>query len=463
MFNSLRTRLILVYSLIILISILAVDILILNSYFESRYEEETIAYFTYANIAANMVSQNPENMLYISEVLDQYTATTGARFLYVDSEFVVIADSANRYTGQAITNPQIRDALSGKDSQAVYGDRTKILQLAVPVTSGARENMQIDGAVTVSVNIDQLFEAYNTLQMKVLFISFLAGIFGVFFSLIAAYHLSNPLKKLITLSKRLSKGHLGERVRIKRNDEIGQLADTINSMSAELHRIEVNRRKFIGDVSHELKTPLASIKALVEALIIDQKPMEQQNEFLGDVITEVDRLSVLISRLLTLTRLEEETLKKEYICISDIVEDTVRVMTPLAKSQNVYIRNRAHMDVRIMCDSHLVKELLVNLLDNSIKYRDKAKPEGKIELKDYRSYNTYRLEITDNGIGIREKDLPRIFEGFFRSEPSRSKEIGGYGMGLAIVKRIVELHGWDISVKSQPGIETTVTLVIPMG
>jgi two-component system phosphate regulon sensor histidine kinase PhoR len=106
--------------------------------------------------------------------------------------------------------------------------------------------------------------------------------------------------------------------------------------------------------------------------------------------------------------------------------------------------------------------MLVNLLDNSLKYRDKNKTVNRIELNDYRSYNTYRLEIADNGIGIPEEALPRIFEGFFRSEPSRSKEIEGYGMGLTIVKRIVTLHGWDVSVTSRPGTGTVVTVVIPL-
>jgi signal transduction histidine kinase len=462
MFKSLRTRLILVYSFIILITIFTVDVLILSNYFQSRFEERAITYFTYGNIAANIVSQNPDDMLYISRILEQYTATTGARFLLINTSSVVAADSANRYTGQPLTNPQIREALAGSVSRAVYEGENKILQLAVPITSGSKDNMQVNGAIMVSVNIDELFTAYEALRLRVLVISLLAGLSGIFFSFIAAYRLSSPLNKLITFSKRLSRGHLGEEIKIKRNDEIGQLADTINSMSAELHRIEANRRKFIGDVSHELKTPLASIKALVEALMIGQKSPEGHMEFLGDVVTEVDRLSALISRLLTLTRLEEETLNREYVCVSDIVKDTVRVLTPLAASHNVNIKNDAQMDIRVMCDKNLVREMLVNLLDNSIKYRDKHKAVNRIELKDFRIHNTYRLEISDNGIGIPEGDLPRIFEGFFRSEPSRSREIEGYGMGLTIVKRIISLHGWDISVKSQPGNGTVIVLIIPL-
>ncbi len=462
MFRSLRARLIIVYSLIIFVTILTVDILILGNYFRSSLEERTITYFTHGNMAANIVSGNPNNMLYISETLEQYTLTAQARFLLINTQSVVTADSAHRFTGQKLTNPQVRDALAGRSSWDVYNGEGRYLQLAVPVTAGDRENMQVNGAVLISADIQDLFTTYSALRWKVVLISLLAGIAGAFFSFVAAYRLSGPLNKLIAFSKKLSQGYLGHEVQIQRNDEIGQLAETINTMSTGLYHIEANRRKFIGDVSHELKTPLASIKALVEALLMGQSPPGQYREFLGDVIIEVDRLSSLISRLLTLTRLEEESPSKEYACISDIVRDTVRVMTPFATSHNVYIKNNVLTNTRVLCDKNLVKEILVNLLDNSIKYRDKEKAVNEIEIKDSIMHGTYRLEISDNGIGIAGQDLPRLFEGFFRSEPSRSKEIEGYGMGLTIVKKITDLHGWDIWVESQPGVGTVISITIPL-
>lgn len=462
MFKNLRTRLILVYSLIIFITIAAVDILILNDYLRSRLQERTITYFTYGNIAANIAADNPSDMLYVSEILKQYTKAAGARFLLINSRSIAVVDGDGRYTGQELTNPQIREALSGKNSWAVYGDKEKSIQLAVPVTSGDRNNLNVNGAILISADIGDIYEAYRALRLRVILISLLAGLSGILFSLAAAYRLSGPLNRLIAFSKKLSRGHLGEEISIKRNDEIGQLADTINRMSTDLHRIEVNRRKFIGDVSHELKTPLASIKALVEALLMGNSPLQKQREFLEDVVGEIDRLSLLISRLLTLTRLEEERLNKEYLPITDIVRDTVRVMSPLAKSHNVDIINKTKMDVKALCDKNLVKEMLVNILDNSIKYRDKTKTSNIIEISDYSTNNEYLLEISDNGMGIAERDLPRIFEGFYRSEPSRNKEIEGYGMGLSIVKRIIDLHGWKISAQSETGIGTSITLSISL-
>jgi signal transduction histidine kinase len=462
MFSSLRTRLIFTYSLIIILTVLAVDFLILDNYFKSRLDEKKITYFTYGNMISNTVVRNMSDILYISNTLEQYTKNTSARFLLIGRNSEVISDSMHRYDGRMITNQQIRDALQGNESWGIYGDGKKIMQLAVPVFSGPKENLTLHGAVLISAGIDDLYASYEALRWKIILISGFAGMLSILMSMFAGYRLSIPLKKLISFSRRLSRGHLGETVQIKRKDEIGLLAQTINSLSTELHRLETNRRKFIGDVSHELKTPLASIKALVESLLLGDRRPGEYREFLENVIAEVDRLSFLIKSLLTFTRLEEETLKKEYHIISKIVEDTVRVMGPFALSHRVKIDNRVKKDIRVPCDKNLVREMLVNLLDNSIKYRDRGKEINYVIINDYLSSNEYRIEVADNGIGIPEEDLPHIFEGFFRSEPSRSKEIEGYGMGLAIVKRIAELHRWDISANSARGVGTTITIAIPL-
>jgi len=462
MFASLRTRLIVVYSLIIILTVAVVDFLILDSYFKSRLEERKITYFTYGSMISNAVLADMSDILYISNTLEQYTRSTSARFLLIGSNTEVISDSKHRYDGRMITNQQIRDALQGRESWAIYNTSGRIMQLAVPVMSGTKENLSIHGAVLISANIEDLYSSYRVLRLKVILISALAGISGVLVSMFAGYRLSSPLNKLIRFSRRLSRGHLGETIRIKRKDEIGQLAETINFLSTDLHRLETNRRRFIGDVSHELKTPLASIKALVESLLLRDECPSDHREFLGDVIGEVDRLSSIITRLLTFTRLEEEMLRSKPQEFLKIVEETVRVMKPLAQSHRVVIENRITEEMIIECDKDLVQEMLVNLIDNSIKYRDKNKDISLITLSASVANDKLLFRIQDNGIGIPEDDLPNIFEGFYRSERSRSKEVEGYGIGLAIVKRIIELHRWDINAESTRGSGTAITITIPL-
>lgn len=462
MFRSLRTRLIVVYSLIIAITIIAVDILILDNYFKSLVEEKRITYFTYGNMVSNAVAANLYDTLYISAMLEQYSNSTGARLLFIDPESRVVSDSMHRYTGQAITNQQVRDGLQGKESWAVYNNGGNFMQLAVPVITGPKDNTELHGVILISAGIDNLYRSYSALRLKVIAISAVAGIVSTIISMLTGLRLSQPLKKLIRFSRRLTRGHLGETINIRRKDEIGLLAETINSLSAELHRIEKNRRRFIGNVSHELKTPLASIKALVESMLLTGTMPSQHKEFLQDVVTEADRLSSLIASLLTHTRLEEETVSISFCILSGLIEDTIRIIKQLADSNHVEIKNQIGKDIRVPCDRNLVKEMFMNLLDNSIKYRDPSKETSYILLRDYISDGQYRIEIEDNGIGISPEDIPNIFEGFYRGEPSHSKEVTGYGMGLAIVKRITELHGWSINVQSQKGEGTVMTLIIPL-
>lgn len=462
MFKSLRARLIVIYSLILILTVLAVDLLLLKDYLESRLEERRITFFTYANMASNAVSRNISHPLYVVNILEEYTESTGARFLFINRESRVVADGMHQLQGQLVTNPQVREALGGNESWGLYGSLDKTMQLAVPVLSGNGDSAGICGVILVSASLDQLYTSFNALRWRVIVISAIAALFGILVSSIAGYSLSMPIKKLIKFSRGLSSGHLGEKIDIKRKDEIGQLADTINTMSAELYRIDKNRRRFIGSVSHELKTPLASVKALAESLLMGERSREEYREFLRDIISEIDRLSSLVKRLLTFTRLEEETVSKQVHCISDIVEDTVRVMTPLARSQQVVIKKGIKERVKAACDKNLFKEMLVNLIDNAIKYRDKQKELNLVYINDTLDSGIYSITVSDNGIGISREDLPHIFEGFYRSDPSRSRGIEGHGMGLAIVKRIAELHRWDIKVDSTPGVGTSITIGIPV-
>ncbi len=462
MFKSLRIRLAVTYSLIIILTILAVDFLILNNYYLSLLDERKITFFTYGSMVSDAASDNYHDPLSINNILEDFTNTTGARYLLINTESQVLADSMSRLQGEYITNPQIRNGLKGNEACGIYDDGRRVMQIAVPVKTGTRGNLEVIGIILLSTGIDDLYANYTDVRWQVAIISILAGVSGVMVSFIASYSLSNPIKKLIGFSRRLSGGHLGETVTLPRKDEIGRLADTINFMSLELHKIETNRRKFIGNVSHELKTPLASIKALVESLLIGENLSGKAREFLRDVVNEVDRLSSLIKGLLTYTRLEEERLHRETLMVSEIVRNTVKIMAPLAQSHNVTIENIVKEKIRVPCDKNLFKEMLVNLLDNSIKYRDMQKAENRIVLSDHADKNLYRINISDNGIGISEENLPLIFEGFFRGELSRSKDIEGYGMGLTIVKKIADLHKWNIRVDSKLGIGTTFTIDIPL-
>ena len=232
-------------------------------------------------------------------------------------------------------------------------------------------------------------------------------------------------------------------------------------MSKEIYRIDRGRNQFIGDVSHELKTPLASIKALIDSLLYGEDNIDTYKEYLMDIDSEIDRLTNLIQKLLDLTKIGEKGLNLVKVSLGELIRDSIKVVKPIAQSLNVQIKTNIQNNPVILCDSERITEVLINLIDNSLKYLDKTKTEKYINIVGKNLANYYVLSIEDNGIGIEEKDLELIFEKFYRSDISRSRDTGGAGIGLSIVDNILKAHNWQIRVESEPGKGTIFEIKIP--
>ena len=218
-----------------------------------------------------------------------------------------------------------------------------------------------------------------------------------------------------------------------------------------IYRIDRGRNQFIGDVSHELKTPLASIKALIDSLLYGEDDIETYKEYLADIDSEIDRLTNLIQKLLNLTKIREQKSNMVEMDLEELIEDSVKVVRPIVQSSNVQIKINIQDNPIILCDPERITEVLINLIDNSLKYADRAKTEKYINIVGKSLTDYYMLSIEDNGIGINKEDLESIFEKFYRSDTSRSRDTGGAGIGLSIVYNILKAHNWQIDVKSEPG------------
>ena len=271
----------------------------------------------------------------------------------------------------------------------------------------------------------------------------------------AAVILPDDLSQLgINDSKKLSeKGYI----------EFSQLAETINSMGAELENIESNRRKFVSDASHELKTPLATIKLICDSLVSTDNPdPEMTKEFLNDLSDEVDRLSRIVERLLTLTKLDSGKNEPKFAPVDFIVmlNAIIKKLTPTANSKNIvlYSNFESASPEPINLDYDKMWEAIYNIVDNAIKYS----PVGgfvKISLENTAKDVTVKIE--DNGPGIPDSEKEKIFDRFYRLDDSRARDTGGTGLGLAIAKESVLLHNGEIYVESTEGIGSTFVVVLP--
>ena len=253
----------------------------------------------------------------------------------------------------------------------------------------------------------------------------------------------------------------GTTLKDAKNHKFGALI-VMNDVT-KLHRLESVRQEFVANVSHELKTPVTSIKGFVETLqegAIDEP--ESARKFLDVIKRQADRLNSIIEDLLTLSRLEENTdrsqIKMDTVAIRPIILSAAEVCELKANRAEIALNINCEDDLKMPVNPHLIEQALVNLIDNAIKY---SKPNGKIEISAEKADAEYRLTVSDNGVGIAQEHLPRVFERFYIVDKARTHKLGGTGLGLAIVKHIAQLHGGFPTVKSELNKGTTFEIHIP--
>lgn len=234
----------------------------------------------------------------------------------------------------------------------------------------------------------------------------------------------------------------------------------------ELKELAVYRREFLGNISHELKTPIFNIQGYVLTLLdggLDDKSINEK--FLRKTEKSINRMIALVEELEEITKLEsgELKLKEEVFNLYDLTREVIDFMEMKAANNNTKIMLHSSMNrsMKVKADKKRIRQVLINLIDNAIKYGNVN--GGSIKISAYNFHNNYLVEVQDNGIGIPEENVHRVFERFYRTEKSRSRDTGGSGLGLAIVKHIIEAHHQTISVRSKEGEGTTFSFTLKMG
>lgn len=246
-------------------------------------------------------------------------------------------------------------------------------------------------------------------------------------------------------------------------DEAGSVVGAIGLLRdvTDRRRVEEMRREFVANASHELRTPAAGIKALAEVLQSGAfRDPEKGPRFVGQIVEAADRLTYILDDMLTLTRVErgQELLSAVWVPAPEAVAEAVRTVLPTAQARGVAVAPAVPSDDRVFADPSALQTILINLLDNAVKYS----PEGETVTVTGRAVpGGYEFAVADHGVGIPEEHLPRIFERFYRVDKARDRATGGTGLGLSIVKHTVEAHGGRVTVRSQPGQGSTFTVVFP--
>lgn len=296
-----------------------------------------------------------------------------------------------------------------------------------------------------------------------------AAILSILFGALVGRSLAASIADLIAAARSMADGDLSARVKIPPGDEIGELGATFNRMAAQLQDYaerqregEAARRELIAAVSHDLRTPLASIQAMVEALCdgVVAAP-EDVGRYHRTIRAETERLNLLITDLFELSRIEAGALRldREPTSLHDLISDTLRTLAPSAERSGVNLEGDVPSDLPlIQIDAARIQRVLVNLVENALRHTPGG---GRITISARTRDGAVEIDVADTGEGIDSADLPHVFERFFRGEKSRSRDRGGAGLGLAIARGIVEAHGGQIHVQSTRGQGSTFSLTLP--
>ncbi|MCX7614997.1 MAG: ATP-binding protein [Clostridiales bacterium] len=369
------------------------------------------------------------------------------RLLITDLNAVVVYDSArlSSLNAKVAVLPEIVTALSGNDvfrSNYKNGIFYSMASSPIVSTDGIKgcvyfyEKDLEEGAFLrrTQVNISKISIA----------IAFLGIAGAVFFSFIFGKRVNGLLNGI----RSVREGEYAHVIELSGEDELSEVAKEFNELSTRLQKTEEVRREFVSNASHELRTPLASIKLLADSVVHTKKIDEKKlKEFLGDISDETDRLKRITEHLLILTRIDSsDSVKFQEVDLRRTIQKAVQNFELLLKQNGVQINCELSDNCIISADCDGAYQVVSNLLENAIKYNKEK--NGFVTIRLYRKDNEVILEVSDNGVGIPEEDLPRIFERFYRVDKARSRETGGTGLGLSIVKEWVEDFGGSIRVES---------------
>ncbi len=378
------------------------------------------------------------------------------RLIVTDAACRIVYDSAGQVGSYALL-PQILSALRGTDTFTWhYHDGQIRAEAAIPIDSFD----SICGCVYIAEYDFEQGRLITSLQKNIFIITLVLEVLVVVFSVIYAKNFSGRLRRLMRSMHFIQDGDFTQQVDLGGHDELTFLGQEFNDLSARLQESEMKRHRFVSDASHELKTPLASIKLLSDSILQYDMDMDTVREFVADIGNEAERLNRMTQKLLTLTKGEQavESEEKEIIYLGPTMERVVRMLSGIAESARVLIHLQIRRDVCVLIQEDDLYQIVFNLVENGIKYNV---PDGHLYLTLCRENDMAVLRIRDTGVGIPQEAQAHIFERFYRVDKARSRQTGGSGLGLSIVWSMVQRNGGNIRLKSEPGVGTEFTLEFP--
>lgn len=404
---------------------------------------------------------NQQSSEAVDNQLDALSTSFSGRMMIINSSLTVIKDTYNVDQGKTIVWSNIIKAFQGKTT-SYYDRENEYLVVAIPIVSTSNDSDEVLGVLVmnksmayITTNLDY-FQSVSIITLLILYAVMIA------LALIFSGRFTRPYDKFSAAIDAEENGSNSAGIAVNDYTETQQVSEKLNSLIARMKVVDESRQEFVSNVSHELKTPLTSMKVLADSLNGQEDvPIELYKEFMADIGDEIDRETKIINDLLSLVKMDKAaaSLTISPVNMNELIELILKRLKPIAEKQQVEVVFESFRPVTAEVDEVKITLAITNLVENGIKYNHEG---GWVHVSLNSDHQYCYIKVEDSGMGIPQESLDYIFERFYRVDKSHSREIGGTGLGLAITKSAVLMHQGAIKVHSVEGEGTMFDVRIPL-
>ncbi|MBR6325569.1 MAG: HAMP domain-containing histidine kinase [Lachnospiraceae bacterium] len=471
--RSLRARLFFILLIVGILPCVATRYAIVSNYQERAVERRINTIQTQMRIVSNHLLSND----YMTAMLEQSSPRTDkvidaelemlsniyeGRVMIIAGNFHVIRDTYAIHEGKTMISEEVIRCFSG-ESTSYYDAEHGYIELTVPIVDTTDEKSEVQGVLLTSVSDDSIVNMTQILNRNAWLLEMMMILVMFALSLFLSAMLVRPLDRITTAIKEVRAGYSNDPISVPDYAETVHIVDAFNDLLSRMSAVDQSREEFVANVSHELKTPMTSIKVLSDTLLATpDAPRELYEEFLQDIASEVDRENRVITDLLALVKMDDKAaqeIRPAQVNINELTELTLKRLRPIARKKDVELILESAREVTAEVDEVRITLLITNLVENAIKYN---KEHGEVHVLIDADHQAFSVTVSDTGIGIPEDSLPFIYDRFYRVDKSHSREIGGTGLGLAICRSVVLMHRGSISVSSTEGEGSVFRVEIPL-
>ncbi len=460
-----RMYLLIIFIILGVVPLSFFSFILLNTYQDKAITNQIMRLQNQGNVLSNKLSAS----VYLTDKEDpdveneivRFANIYQGRIIIVNNSLKVIKDTYSLEEGKYLISEEVIKCLGGDVSKVNINKAANYVRLTIPIVQNQKKDVM--GAIVMSVSTKDVQNIRDSLERRIILFAVTLSVLIIVFAIYFSGTLTNPLTNVVNAIDRLTEGNnMSEGISVKGYNEIEKISDSFNHMMKRMQKLESSRQEFVSNVSHELKTPITSIKVLADSLIMQEDtPVELYREFLLDITDEIERENKIINDLLSLVKLDKTAgdMNITPININELLELILKRLTPIAKKQNIEIIYESFRPVIAEIDEVKLSLAISNLIENAIKYNTE---DGWVRVSLNADHKYFFIKVADSGIGIPEEAQDSIFERFYRVDKARSRETGGTGLGLAITKNVIQMHRGAIKVYSKEGEGSTFNVRIPL-